>query len=308
MREVWRHSHANLMEDAAALHPELLCRDGQGYYRGCARLRDELKALVRESLGIEHDLFLLSNTTHGLMTAMAGLASEGIALRIAGKAYPPYASLPSWPQIGDGAETFLLTHIDPLSGIVSDLPPAAATPSVLDAAQSFATVRHHRAALRADIFLCPLHKHAGVCAGLGLLAIRKDLALPGLRTYAQVAEAGAWPRTVLEDAVVRIRLLNGLLANLMSLDVDEDDRAALTAAGMDVLTPIGAGLPFVCIRGVDPARAASACASVGLHAKSFRGQNIVRLSGAIRGSIDDAPIDGAPALKRAVSILIEGSA
>lgn len=295
------------MEDAAALHPDLLNRDAEGYFRACSRLRNDLKALVAESLGIDHDLFLLSNTTQGLMTAIAGLASEGIALRIGANAYRPYASLPSWPNVGNMAETPLVTHVDPLSGSVSEVSSVASTPSVFDAAQSFATIGHHRAVLRADVFLCPLHKHAGICAGLGLLAIRKDLPLRGLRTYAEVAEAGACPRSLLEHAVARIRLLDGRLANLMSLEVDEVDRAALEAAGIDVLTPIGAGLPFICLRGVDPALTANACASVGLHAKSFRGQSIVRISGAIRGAINDAPIDCAPVLRRALSILLEGS-
>ncbi|MGG1945538.1 DUF6024 family protein [Trinickia sp. NRRL B-1857] len=293
-------------EDAAALHPDLQGGDQRGYYRACSALRNELKALVAKSLAIEHDLFLLSNTTQGVMTAMAGLASDGIALRIAPNAYSPYMALPSWPCVADMLKTSLLTHVDPLSGRVSAVSSVAAAPSVLDAAQSFATVVHHRAGLHADIVLCSLHKHAGISAGLGLLAIRRDVPFSGLRTYAEVAEAGACSLSLLEHAIARVQLLDGRLTNLMTLEIDEADRAALKTAEIDVLTPIGARLPFICMRGVDPVRAATACASVGLHVKFFREQNVVRISGAIRGAIDDTPIDCAPVLKRQISILIGG--
>ncbi|RDU98424.1 hypothetical protein DWV00_14075 [Trinickia dinghuensis] len=258
-------------------------------------------------LVIDHDLFLLSNTTQGLMTAMAGLASDGIALRMSADAYPPYATLPAWPHAANMSEVSLQTHVDPLSGNVSIVSSTETTPSVLDAAHSFATIGHHRESLTADIFLCPLHKHAGISAGLGLLAIRKNLNLHGLHMYAEVAEAGASSRTLLEHAVEHIRAVEGRLVNLMSLEVDEDIRAALEAKGVGVLTPVGARLPFICLRGVDPARAASACSSVGLQAKFFRVQNIVRISGAIRGAIDSAPIDCSRMLKRALSILVKES-
>lgn len=299
------YCEAGPREDAAALHPDLQDPHQRGYYRACSELRIELKALVAEHLAIEHDLFLLSNTTQGVMTAMAGLASDGIVLRVAADAYPRFAALPPWPRVADMAETWLLTPIDPLSGNMSIRAPRHGTPSVLDAAQSFATAGHHRASLLADILLCPLHKHAGIGVGLGMLAIRRGLNLPGLRRYAEVAEAGTCSRTLLENAIERIRAVEGRLMNMMSLEVDENDRAALQAGGVEVLTPFGARLPFICVRGVDPARAASACSSVGLQAKFFRQQNIVRISGAIPGAIDSAPIDCAPVLKRALSILVK---
>jgi hypothetical protein len=262
---------------------------------------------LAENLAIEHDQFLLSNTTHAVITAMAGLASDGIALCVNAGRYPPYSSLPSWPYGAGMAKTPLLTHVDPLSGSISMISPGQAAPSVLDAAQSFATIRHHRESLRADVLLCPLHKHAGVSAGVGVLAIRKGSNLVGLRAYAQAAEAGAACRNLLEQAVGRIRLFKGRLVNLMCLEVDEDVRAALKVKGIDVLTPAGAGLPFVSLRGVDPALAASACYSVGLQAKSFRLHNIVRISGAVRGAIDSSPIDCSQMLKRALAIVMKGS-
>lgn len=306
MPKPMRRGAAGPKEDAAALHPDLQDRHERGYYRACSALRSELKALVAEHLAIKHDLFLLSNTTHGVMTAMAGLASDGIALRVAADAYPPYASLPPWPHVADMAEASLLTHVDPLSGNISIVSSSDRTPSVLDVAQSFATVGRHRESLQADILVCPLHKHAGVGAGLGVLAIRRDLNVPGLRMFAEVAEAGASSRTLLRHAVRRIRAVEGHLVNLVSLEVDEEHRAALQAEGAEILTPFGAKLPFVCVRGVDPARAASACTSVGLQAKFFRPHNIVRISGAIRGAIGSAPIDCSRALKRALSIFVKG--
>lgn len=305
MPKATRCDEARRGEDAAALHPDLQGRHEWGYYRACSALRRELKALVAEHLAIEHELFLLSNTTHGVMTAIAGLASDGIVLRVAADAYPPYAALPPWPHVADMAETSLLAHVDPLSGRIATVSSRGSVPSALDAAQSFATAGRHRESLLADILVCPLHKHAGIGTGLGVLAIRRGLNLPGLRMYAEVAEAGASSRTVLERAVERIRAVEGDLMNLMFLELDEGDRTALGAAGVEVLTPFGARLPFICIRGVDPARTASACWNVGLQAKFFRQQNIVRISGAIRGAIDSDPVDCSPELKRVLSILVK---
>lgn len=293
-------------EDAAALHPDLQGQYERGYYRACSALRSELKVLLAEHLAIEHDLFLLSNTTQAVMTAMAGLASDGIALRVPGGAYPPYAAMPPWPHLAGMTETALLTHVDPLSGNIAVLPSSGDTPTVVDAAQAFATIGRHRECLLADIIMCPLHKHAGVGAGLGVLAIRRDLGLPGLRAYAGVAEAGAFSFTLLERAIQCIQAVEGHLMNLMSLEVDEDNRAALKAGGVEVLTPFGAGLPFVCVRGVDPVRAVSACGTVGLQTKFFRVQNVVRISGTIRGPIDSAPLDCSQALEQALSNLVHG--
>lgn len=291
--------------DAAALHPDFHVRHEGGYFRSCSDLRCKLKTLLAEHLAIEHDLFVLSNTTQGVVTALAGLASDGIRLRIGAGAFPPYAALPSGPYSGEIAEIPLLTHVDPLSGEVAILPSAGNLPSVLDAAQSFATVGHHRESLRADIFLCPLHKHAGVGVGLGLLAIRKDLKLAGLRAFAEVAEAGASSRTLLASAIECIRLHRGRIVNLLSLDQDRRNRTALEARGVDVLTPLHAGLPFVCVRGIDPAHATKVCHSVGLFAKFFRAQNVVRISGAVRGTLNSAPVDRSRLLHQVLLTLSE---
>src|SRR5699024_8245234 len=134
--------------DAAALHPDLHGRPGEHYYRQCAAARAQLKELLIKHLAIEHDLFLLSNTSQGLVTALAALALDAIHLDTSTSKYPVYTAIPRWPAKSAAVSAPLLTHVDPLSGQTAEIPEAGPTPTVVDAAQSFATIRHHTAALR----------------------------------------------------------------------------------------------------------------------------------------------------------------
>jgi hypothetical protein len=289
--------------DAASLHPDLH-GDFRDYYRRCATARAQLKGLLAEHLAIEHDLFLLSNTTHGLITALAGLALDGIDLDVSTSKYPAYSAIPRWPAKTAVASTPLLTHVDPLTGLISAIPKGAPIPTVVDAAQSFATIRYHADVLRADVFVCPLHKHAGIAAGLGLLGIKPELTMPGLRSVASVAETGTSCLSLLETAVSQIIARDGRILNTLTLDLDPGFREELTTVGVTVLTPANAGLPFVCLRGVPPPWTAQDCRRSGLFLKSFRSQSITRISGASRGSLNSLPQDRSADLKTVLLTLL----
>jgi len=298
-----QHSGQPYPLDAAALHPDLHTRSGEHYFRQCAVTRAQLKDLLVKHLAIEHDLFLLANTSHGLVTALAGLVLEAVHLDTSASKYPPYTAFARWSARITTISTPLLTHVDPLSGHIVPIPKEGSTPVVVDAAQSFATIVHHREALLADVFICPLHKHAGIATGLGLLGIKPGLAMPGLRSVASVAESGTACLSLLEAAVGQILAHEGRILNRLTLDLDPGFRNELDAKGITVLTPAGAGLPFICLQGA-PQQLEQNCRRFGFSVRLFRKQNVVRISGAVRGSLDSAPEDRTADLQKALLYLL----
>jgi hypothetical protein len=199
--------------DSAALHPDLV-RKNENYYSDCAVIRFELKQLLAFHLGIKHRLFILNNTTHGLLTTIVGLCAEGFGLKPANNAYAPYRILAAGGLPGGDERILTLqTHIDPTTGCVAPPLLEAGKPSVCDIAQSFATAAHHEAALAADVFICPLHKHTGLATGLGLLGISDELDAPHLRAVAEMAEAGTVAFPTIRKALARAQLLEGRVIN-----------------------------------------------------------------------------------------------
>lgn len=285
--------------DAAALHPDL-CEIPGNYFRACAAARDALKANLACHLGLGHDLYLLSNTTHGLVTVVAGLASDGILLDASSSPYSGYVSLVPIPQAATSGSTRLVTHIDPVSGAVADLSSRMQRPMVLDAAQSFGTIGHHAEVSRADIFICPLHKHVGIAPGLGLLGLKPDLFAPGLRAYAASAERGAAFLPLLQQALDQIERHNGNLINTLVFNVDEAFRSAIEGLGITLLTPDARDLPFVCLRGPMLGMHFDEFLTHGLSARQFDAENVVRISGAIRGTLASTPQDRTDDLLRAI--------
>jgi hypothetical protein len=278
--------------DDAALHPDLRRRFGDGYFGQCASARRHLKALLTRHLGISHDLFLVSNTTHGLLTALTGLALDGISLDVSNASYPGYQCLPTWPETANVfRKTKLLTHVDPLSGVVTEIPKRQALPTVADAAQSFATISYHNDAMLADIFFCPLHKHAGIGSGLGILAISPSCRIPSLMNVASVSENGTSALSLLCEAIEEIERRNGHIMNRLVVNVGEELRRSLNEHNIEVLTPPGAALPFICLRGINPYRLRDADCPDCFSVKFFKEQGITRISGAVRGSIYSTPAD-----------------
>lgn len=293
------------MQDAAALHPDLRCADRGNYFAACAAARRRLKSLLRAALDIPHDIYIVSNTTHAVVTSMAGLALEGFALDLRASAYDPYARIAPWPASGGLRPLPLITHVHPTTGAVAAVPPDVPI-AVVDAAQSFATVSRHRSTLAAPIFFAPLHKHCGIVPGLGLLAIDPAAPVPALRDMVRIAEAGAQALPLLDEAEARIVRTEGRIVNVLVLPIEAPAAAALSSAGIEVLTPPDAALPFAAFRGLDPASAARHVEPLGLTVKYFAQHGITRISGAIRGHLGAAPVDRGRALQAEVLRMREG--
>lgn len=281
--------------DVAALHPALQLDESGSYFSACQNLREALKQRLRQSMGIEHDLFLTSNTTSGLVTTIAGLSFDGIGLNLERATYPGYASIRRFGSVSMKNEATLWTHVDPLSGHVSSFGKNNGL-SVLDASQSFGTVCWHSEAFLADIVVSGLQKHAGIAAGLGILAIRKGLECKGLRHMASVAEHGTVSQHVMQSALERSEGSRARLFNRLVLNVYDELIQQLSAYGVETVTPVGANLPFVCVKGQFPGDIGSRSAEAGLSAKYFRDPGILRISGYAPGFKDDPPLDRSDAL------------
>lgn len=277
--------------DTAALHPALQPDESGRFFSDCQRLRDAIKVQLREAMDIEHDLYLTANATAGLMVTIAGLALDGIELNLDGARYPGYAPL---RRCGAGSQlpgsAAFLTHVDPLSGHVTE-PAGMSGPIVLDASQSFGTICRHADAFQADVVISGLHKHAGIAAGLGIVAIRKGACCAGLRRSATVAEQGTVALSVLEGALARCSGPRARLFNRLVFVVRDDLIRQLAERGLKVLTPVGADLPFVCLKGEIPEDIGARCASAGFSAKLFPEAGAVRISGYAPGQSDSPMLD-----------------
>lgn len=281
--------------DVAALHPALQLDASGSYFSTCQKLRAALKQHLRQSMGIEHDLFLTSNATAGLVTTIAGLSLDGIGLNLERAAYPGYAPIRRFGSVSMKSEAILWTHVDPLSGHISSFEKSNRL-SVLDASQSFGTICWHREAFIADIVVSGLQKHAGIAAGLGILAIRKDLECKGLRHLASVAEQGTVSHHVMQSALERSEGSRARLFNRLVLNVYDELIQQLSAYGIETVTPVGANLPFVCVTGQFLGDIGSRSAEAGLSAKYFRDPGILRISGYAPGFKGDPPLDRSDAL------------
>ena len=60
---------------------------------------------------------------------------------------------------------------------------------------------------------------------------------------------------------------------------------------MEILTPVGSNLPFVCMKGQFPDDIGLRSAEAGLSAKHFRDVGILRISGYAPGHKDDPALD-----------------
>ncbi len=292
MGEIEPHLLRDCGVDAAAMNPALRADAAINPFTRTAMAKTRLKSLLAEHLSIDHDIYILSNTTHGLTATIAGLAIDGIRLDVRNAGYPGYHGIPDWSDTDHTADrTSLITHINPITGQIEPIKAIGNGLTVVDAAQSFATIAHHRDVLQADVFFCPLHKHAGLAVGLGLLAVKKSLQLAGLRAMAGVAEDGTSAPEPLENALEQFEKADGKIVNRLVINVREPLREALRAKGVSMMTAPGSAMPFACMRGLDGNHRFLPAGDGVLEAKYFTEQKATRVSGAIRGRLDDEPLD-----------------
>lgn len=282
-------THSNV--DAAALNPTLHPSIKESYFKRCHSLRERIKEKLTTTLVLDHDVYLVSNASAGVLAVAAGLALDGKALRVKGECYPKYRPLKRSDKRQDKKPSIhFLTHVDPLSGEKADLSKLE-PPFVLDASQSFGTTCWHAEAMTAGIVVSGLHKHVGIAAGLGIVAIRKDLNEVGVRDAAHIAEDGTMACSVLEAANRRLQANDSHLVNCITLNSTKSLRAKLSANGIKILTPDKANLPFVCFQGPIQRDVISRALEAGLTVKYFRCENIVRISGYCPGSRMSSPRD-----------------
>lgn len=292
--------------DAAALHPDLSAGFSSGYYRDCLNARTNIKRMLKHHLAIEHDLFLLSNTTHGLVTILAGLGLEGFNLDTKSSRYKPYSELLQKDKTDLANCVPLITHVDPITGEIATIDTSLTTPIIVDAAQSFATVHYHHNLKQTDIFICPLHKHCGISTGLGLLGISSKISVPAFLKLASVAEAGTSYLPLLLAAEKMIFESGGYLFNRLTLEVSAEFRDQMAKQGIIILTPVGTALPFISLKKIRPEIAHLAATPLGLSVKYFDKCNVTRISGAVRGQLGCKPLSRSKELQNELLRLTRG--
>lgn len=283
--------------DDSALHPDLRSfTDASGYYSLLSKRTEQLKSLIKRSIKLDHELFLLSNTTQALMVAAYGLRACGIALDCRRAGYKNFQRFPYCdPATNDLTRIELRTHIDPNTGKISSLNRVSDEVMVVDAAQSIGAIAHHQQLSKADIISFPLHKHLGLAAGLGVLAIKDTPELHTTRRAAAIAQQGTKSLSTINAAILNYHLNEGRVFNRVIFNCSSSLYDELKIRNnVEIVTPEMSSTPFICLRGPGIGACAKAALSAGLSVKFFKNDYVIRISGSKRGYLDDPPIDFTP--------------
>lgn len=234
--------------DAAALHPDigvLWKAPGKLYFKRAAASAQKIKARLRETLGTRHELFLVGNTSGGLIAVLLGaLLGGGGFPRLLNRPYSFYEKLLGYPAglSGEGRLVFC-THISPLTGEVVDLRAWRDSILIVDAAQSLGTVFQSDLVSMSAVFIGPFHKHLNLVPGLGVVGV--DFAAvegvgEGLRTTLEVMEHGTTNLGILEACVRRLEERGGELSvNKVRIHIGPQLQSAAAEVGLRVITPAG---------------------------------------------------------------------
>ncbi|WP_025901654.1 DUF6024 family protein [Tatumella sp. UCD-D_suzukii] len=231
--------------DDSAINASLFPSDSSyctHYFRALGHCRNEIKKRLRMALSIPHeDIFLLSNSTHCLLTVLHGLSAQSRTLSIEAGCYHPYRML---PQPSYGQSVPLITHISPDSGNVACIHQKAV---VVDAAQSIGVVCHHSEAFSADVVFFPLHKHLALLTGVGVLCVRKRYEYETVRKTAQIAESGTVNNVVLQALLERLTT-KPLLFNIAMFSLTPAQAESLTMLGFEPVTQLYSQTPFLVVK------------------------------------------------------------
>ena len=248
------------MSDCSSINPRLLTAAGHAntpkqYFKQCYELRMLAKQKLASIYGINHQIYLLSNTTQAVHTVLLALKLASIDISIYGHGFEHYESYASLFLLhdnkslsdSDDSVTFV-THVSPMLGKVANLADLSGhTSLIVDAAQSFATTLHNELITHADIFCAPLHKHAGLQIGCGIVCLRKQHQY--FEHLHQVLSAA-------ENGVKNIDLLAALNKALSTHDLNPYNNAVihLSPSTIDVLkkhninVTSSIGSPLVCFQ------------------------------------------------------------
>jgi hypothetical protein len=233
------------MLDDAAINAALLPPDGDyriHYFRSLRYCKNEIKHQIKLALGIPHeDIYLLSNSTHCLLTVLYGLSVQGRTLSIEEGSYRPYRDI---HKASNEQQVPFVTHIDPNSGKVACISEKTA---VLDAAQSVGTVCHHDTAFLADVVFFPLHKHLALQIGVGVLCVSAKHEYNEIREIAKLSESGTANDMVFKSLYQRL-ITRQIMFNIAMFSLTSATAEKLIILGFEPVTPLYSRTPFLVIK------------------------------------------------------------
>lgn len=268
--------------DVSALNPRLRKDMVGNYYKECQALREEIKQTIRPHIGDRHSIYLLSNTTHGLLTVMSYLASKSNLMKSSGSLYPGYEFLQCDEE--PYHQWTLKTHICPFTGKIIEDKELLGDQTIIDGAQSFFTSKYHCSLLCSKIFIAPFHKHLGVQVGLGLLAISKDIDKPHLHEVAKVAESGAFNIDLLRMTLINLKASSSSLYNCTVINCNKKIFNFSNKNQVEIVTPLGLQGPFICLKTSLELTWSDQFENFGFETKYFSAQRILRISKYVPGS------------------------
>lgn len=209
------------------------------YFRSLQLCREEIKQKIIDALTIPHEnIFLLTNSTHCLLTVLYGLSVQGRTLSIAAGSYRPYKTI---PLLVKEPSLPLLTHISPDSGEVVCIQDSAV---ILDAAQSAGAICHHAKAFTTDIVFFPLHKHLALQTGIGVLCVSDNPEYKEILKVAKISESGTVNdhvfRSLHNHLTTQTVMFNIAMFNLTQALAEE-----LSCIGLTSITPLYSQTPFL---------------------------------------------------------------
>lgn len=271
--------------DVSALNPRLRNTLRGSYYKECQALREEIKKVIRPQVGDRHSIYLLSNTTHGLLTILSYLASSKNLIEASERLHPGYGFLQCEPEVHH--QWAIKTHICPLSGKTLKESELFVDNTVVDGAQSFFTSSYHSSLLRSKVFIAPFHKNLGIQVGMGILAISNDTDSRHIHEVAKAAESGAYNIDLLEATLINLKKEASKLYNCTVINADEKILKFADRHKVEIVTPPGLQGPFICLKAGAGSAWPERFKDFGFETKFFSSQQILRISKFSPGSIED---------------------
>ncbi|MDF3918512.1 DUF6024 family protein [Salinicola salarius] len=262
--------------DAGALNPRLRSSAEGNYYKECQSVREELKEIMRPHIGDGHSLYVLSNTTHGLLTILAYLATSRKLIDTSDFLYPGYEFLQR--EIATEGQWSVNTHICPMTGNILSKSGLLGDRLVVDGAQSFFTTSHHHSLLHAKVFIAPFHKNLGIQIGMGVLAISNDIDSRHVHDVAKSAESGAGNIDLLRTALDNFKAEGGSLYNCTVINIDKNTLDLAKRRQIEIVTPPGLYGPFVCLKTDAGSPLPKTFHKFGFETKYFPSHGILRVS------------------------------
>ncbi|MGF6964725.1 hypothetical protein OKW43_001730 [Paraburkholderia sp. WC7.3g] len=277
--------------DSASIAPILHPDPTVNVFRHTKQLRDELRVHLAEIYHLQaFSVHLVPSVRYGLLALKQWIELTGrrVGLR-AGSHYAPIAQLfrepISWKH--NACDAWITTHVAPYVGTVSRLYRSGSPLEIVDASHSFATNLHAVLLETANVFVAPLHKHAGLTVGLALIAVRRDLAMIPEHDLLDELERATASQAPLIEALNNLERSGACSFNKAT---PGNVQARLVDASIVCVSDLDFPLPFACFRH----RAFPRLSKAALHeagATYFAEFDVLRIAKWARGTIDDDPVE-----------------